>query len=142
MTKGAIIRGRILGVPERELAEVSVMAFGVGEATARVLADGTYRVDGVAAGPWEIAGHTGDFRAVRQTITVAPDQSVATLDLDFSGPRFNVKGRVDGPDGRSGTADDHDPTTYHNGLGCDHVSAPGPTTKAASCSARYRPVNT
>ena len=64
-----------------------------------MLADGTYRVDGVAAGPWEIAGHTGDFRAVRETIMVAPDQSVATLDLDFSGPRFNVKGRVDGPDG-------------------------------------------
>ena len=30
---------------------------------------------------------------------MAPDQSVATLDLDFSGPRFNVKGRIDGPDG-------------------------------------------
>ena len=104
MTPGAVIRGRILGVPERELANVSVMAFGPRfgpgpGAGARVLADGTYRVDSVAPGEWTITGIAGDSRRVRKTVRVEPDATVALLDLDFSGPGFKLRGHVAGPDG-------------------------------------------
>jgi hypothetical protein len=99
MTRGTKIRGRILGVAARELADVSVMAFGQSNASARVLADGTYEVNEVVPGEWTVAGYAGNHRQVRHTITVPADQSVTTLDLDFSGPGFVLRGHLTGPTG-------------------------------------------
>ena len=95
-----------------------------------MLADGTYRVDGVAPGEWTITGIAGDSRKVSNTVVVEADAAVAILDLDFSRPGFDCGDTSPAPTVRS--------RTPWSGYGTDPTGAtkcgPGPTTGAASCS--------
>ena len=81
------IRGRVLGLDAAELAQVEVEARRpiVGSRAAEVGADGSYRIDGLAAGSWlVVASLAGGQREVQARVPLGPGGE-ATRDLVFDG---------------------------------------------------------
>ena len=82
---GGAIRGRILGVEPADLAAVTIVAQRSDGQTATGRADhtGGYRVEPVGAGEWTVIAALGIGRVVRGTVTLAPGQAEAELDLEL-----------------------------------------------------------
>ena len=81
------IRGRVLGLDPAELAQVEVEARRpiVGSRAAEVGADGSYRIDGLAAGNWlVVASLAGGQREVQARVPLGPGAEAAR-DLVFDG---------------------------------------------------------
>ena len=81
------IRGRVLGLDAAELAQVEVEARRpiVGARAAEVGADGSYRIEGLAAGSWlVVASLAGGQREVQARVPLGPGGEAAR-DLVFDG---------------------------------------------------------
>ena len=88
LTEGAAIHGTISGLPEGQLAGITVNASGPDGyfASTRAAADATFELTGVPEGSIRLAA-PGDFttgsRTARATVTIGPGQSEAYTEIVF-----------------------------------------------------------
>ena len=87
LTRGAVVRGRIVGLTdgEREQVRVELMRLGVwGPRAARIESGGTsYRLEHVGPGAWSIMARLPSGRLVSEQIEVADGDQERSLDLVF-----------------------------------------------------------
>ncbi|MEM8996775.1 MAG: carboxypeptidase-like regulatory domain-containing protein, partial [Acidobacteriota bacterium] len=88
VTTGAVLRGRVTGVPAHQRARVRVQAFGersiYSRGRIRIDADGGYEVDRLAIGRWRLAATVpGTGRRAVGEVLIEAGQAEATLDLEF-----------------------------------------------------------
>jgi protocatechuate 3,4-dioxygenase beta subunit len=87
LSEGAAIVGRVLGLEPEELARVEVSGFHTGRrgmASARVGADGAYRLENLAEGGWELRAEMDEgSRMARGQTTLEPGALETSLDLEF-----------------------------------------------------------
>ncbi|MEM9598701.1 MAG: carboxypeptidase regulatory-like domain-containing protein, partial [Acidobacteriota bacterium] len=96
MVAGAVVRGRILGLDEDRLAEVSVEADAPGERSrhGRVDYRGSFEIRDLAPGPWRLrASLPGGGRQARARLTLPPGLGEAEVDLVFD-RGLRLDGRV------------------------------------------------
>ena len=103
LDEGAIIRGTVSGLPDSELAGVSITANGPDGyfASSRSGADAAFELTGVPEGTISLRATAGNFldstRTANATITIGPGQADAHAEVVFE-----VGLRVEGRVGRSG----------------------------------------
>lgn len=66
------VSGRVRDTLDRPLADVEIAVLGA-ERTARTGGDGTFAIDGLAAGPYVVVARLAGHRAARFSLTVPPD---------------------------------------------------------------------
>lgn len=87
LPRGATIRGTVAGIDPLEFPKLSVSARGEGHfgESARIGREGTFRIDHVAPGSYEVVavhGETG--RQARDTVTIAAGAAEVQVDLRFA----------------------------------------------------------
>jgi hypothetical protein len=92
MSHEASISGRILGLSPEALLKVSISVEGSPE-SGILRPDGTYRIDSLGPGEWQVTGKSGLERVTRQ-VTILPGQEKAELDLLFSPGDLTLSGRI------------------------------------------------
>jgi len=93
LRRGAVIRGRIVGLPQADLAVLEITAQGEGFVRGRVVGDG-YEIRGVAPGDWNVrAVVERGGRQVSATTRVSGHGQDVDLDLEF-GSGWLVGGSV------------------------------------------------
>jgi protocatechuate 3,4-dioxygenase beta subunit len=93
---GATLRGRLLGLSPRDLAQVELRAVDAAGLARRGRVDfqGGYEISDVPPGLWTVVAQPGPSRAaVTGQVAVEPGQTEATLDLAF-GAGYTLAGRV------------------------------------------------
>jgi hypothetical protein len=96
-TAAGTLEGRITGLApgEAERLEIRASAPERRDRTGRVQADGSYRVDGLAPGPWVVAATLpGTARAARGSASVTEGPAGTFLDLEMGGG-LRLEGRVE-----------------------------------------------
>jgi hypothetical protein len=87
LTRGTVVRGRIVGLAEGERQQVMVEVMRTGAFTrrpAQVEADGTaYRVDHVGVGSWQVMARLPNGRVVNERIEVVANEQETLRDLVF-----------------------------------------------------------
>lgn len=100
LRRGARITGRLEGLDAEELARVEVQAYSLDHRVVRgeLRFPGTYRVEGVGPGRWEVVARLGGGdRAARGRVEVAVAGEEVTLDLEFgSGVTLSGEVRLNG----------------------------------------------
>jgi protocatechuate 3,4-dioxygenase beta subunit len=92
LEEGGAIRGRLLGLELADLPDVRVQAHGKGVSrTGQVDHRGEYRIEGLAAGEWNVVATKGS-RDAHEKVTVAAGAE-AVLDLDL-GKGLTLSGRI------------------------------------------------
>jgi hypothetical protein len=85
---GRTVSGQVLRLGFEELAQVTVVAAGTGDAptlAAELGYDGTYRISDLGSGVWSVAATVaGTGRTVEESVTLSPDDDEVRLDLDFA----------------------------------------------------------
>ena len=95
MTPGGLVRGRLLGLGESDLREVTVTAFGRRGVHAVIAADATYEIQGVGPGDWMVSGKLPSRgREVRRVVRVPEGGETIEVDLDFEEIGWSLRGRV------------------------------------------------
>ncbi len=91
---GAVIRGRLLGLDPTVASRVTVMAHSA-EAYLHGVVDssGSYRIQDVAPGEWNVAAHSNAADMVTARVEVSPGEQEVVQDLEFSSG-FTLTGRV------------------------------------------------
>src|SRR6185295_18496733 len=93
----ATLSGRVLGLSPEELRRVSVTAFSSSEGqsySARVDAEGEYRLAGLDPGEWTVQARVTLSRLARGTVQIEPGARAATLDLEFQEGGLTLSGHV------------------------------------------------
>jgi protocatechuate 3,4-dioxygenase beta subunit len=98
LAEGALIRGAVSGLPDDQLASVSVSAQGPDYyASTRAGADGSFELSGVPEGTIALTARSGDFmtssRSASSVVTIAAGQTEATAEIVFEAG-FHVEGHV------------------------------------------------
>jgi hypothetical protein len=98
LAKGALLKGVVSGLPEAQLAGVSVNASGQDYfASARTGTGGAFELSGVPEGTISLRASVGDFmagsRSAQATVTIAPSQAEASAEIVFEAG-FKVDGHV------------------------------------------------
>lgn len=99
LTRGATLRGRILGLEEEDLGDVAVQAVGGGMVSIGVQQgivdfEGSYTVPHLGPGSWNVTARLGDTgRQASGQLTVAAGETEVVLDLEFRSG-FSVDGLV------------------------------------------------
>jgi len=98
LTEGAVIQGTISGLPEPELAGITVNANGPDGyfTSTRAAADATFELTGVPEGSISLRASAGDFvsgsRSAGTTVTIGPGQVDAYAEIVFeAGYRVEVR---------------------------------------------------
>jgi len=93
--RGRSVRGRLLGLELDELGRVHVSAFhgGIPGREGNVRYDGTYRIDGLAPGTWQINAFLPDGRRAAGEVEVIADSEEVEADLDFAAGH-TIRGQV------------------------------------------------
>ena len=88
---GGVITGRINGLAPALVAQLQVRAMEVplksmdGIREGRAEAQGTYRIEGVRAGTWNVTARHTSGREARREVTIAEGTGPTQADLDFGG---------------------------------------------------------
>jgi hypothetical protein len=94
---GAVLTGRLIGFAPSDLPSVTVRAYSMAEGPAsfRVgqVAEESYRIGGLRAGPWSVSATRLDGRMAQGSVTVAPGTDRLTLDLELPSG-LTLTGRV------------------------------------------------
>jgi hypothetical protein len=94
---GAVIRGRLLGLDPGAASRVQVMAFSTGPGNyLQGVVDppsGTYRIQDVAPGVWNLTAHFSSMDMVTTPVEVGPGDTEVVQDLEFPSG-FTLTGRV------------------------------------------------
>ncbi len=98
LAAGALVRGVVRGLPDAQLAGVSVSARCQDYfASARTGAGGAFELSGVPEGTVTLNANAGDFltstRNASATLTIAPGQTEASAEIVFE-PGYRVEGHV------------------------------------------------
>jgi protocatechuate 3,4-dioxygenase beta subunit len=98
IAEGAVVHGAVTGLPEPQLAGVSVSAQGQDYwANTRTGAKGAFELTGLPEGLVTLRASAGDFlsssRTASATVTIAPGQAEASAEIVFE-QGFRVDGRV------------------------------------------------
>jgi len=102
LAEGALVRGVVTGLPEAQLAGVTVSAQGADYfASARTAPGGGFELSGVPEGTLTLRANAGDFmtssRSAQASVTIGPGQTEASAEI-----RFEAGLRVDGRVSRGG----------------------------------------
>ena len=96
---GAVLQGRVLGMPEDASATLSITSPDpVASNQVDVEADGSYRFPGLETGEWEVeatASLEGSQRIGKARITLAPGEREKLLDFDLSFGNLTLSGHLD-----------------------------------------------
>ncbi len=99
LSAGTSIQGTVSGLPDGWNGQTTVFASGVESffATSRVGNDGTFRIDGVPAGPVTLRAQAGDglgtSRSASKQLTASDDVPVLQTEIVFD-PGFTLSGHV------------------------------------------------
>lgn len=98
LAEGALLRGVVTGLPDAQLAGVSVSAQGPDFfASTRTSAGGGFEISGAPEGSLSLRASAGDFltssRSAQATLTIGPGQTEATIEIRFE-QGLRVEGRV------------------------------------------------
>lgn len=85
LATGGTIVGQLKGLDFTELSQVRILAARRGDGrTGRVAPDGSYRIENVGSGEYQVMASVRGERQAQGTVTLEPGQTEARLDLDFA----------------------------------------------------------
>jgi protocatechuate 3,4-dioxygenase beta subunit len=93
--RGGVLRGRILGLDPKDLAQVQISADRSSGGSASTAADfrGEYEIRGLTPGEWTVSAYASGRRRTEATVSLSADFDEAVCDLEFP-PGLTLSGRL------------------------------------------------